>query len=723
LLAGASLNRTSRETKAERLRLAWRKGLTPPPRISVPDWADRYRRLAKEAGSTNGQWRTKTVEIARGPMLAVTEPGVHIVTVMCSTQLMKTALLENVFGFHAHLDPCPMLLVQPKEDAAEQFSKERITPLVKATPALRDLVGTGKTRSAEETLLYKSFPGGFLALVGAGSPDNLARRPVRLAMYDEVDKYPITREGDPISLGDERMATFGLNWLSIRACSPTIEDESRIAASHAESDQRLASVACPECGHRQFLDFRKHVDWSKDRDARGNTTQHHPNTARIYCEACGCGWSEGQRLKALQTARWHQTKPFTCCDHRVLPLDAYERAWRNAYDGDPTAEKNAAAIAAVWDWWAGDRWAVYRAKCPRCGGWPVDNEHAGFQASKLYSPWQKDKPSDIAKKWLAAQGDEEKKQVWWNTQMGLPYRKAAGKQVAEETLLSRREVYPAEVPDGVAVITIGADTQDDRIELEVVGWGRDEESWSLAYEVFDGDPEDPSLWARIREYMTRKWVRADGRTFVAEAACVDSGGHHTQAVYDFCKSNSGLLHGGVYAIRGGSERPGSVLPVWPPIRKAKLSKGDGYKPIILGTHAAKDRINDRLQIVSPGPGYMHFPAFWDASRFAQLTAERKVPKKVGGRLYRVWEPKVGRSNEALDCRVYAYAALCGLLHRGLKLNKKADEVGAVASSEIQLVGGDVVKVERPEPEDVPQAPAPKPNRWAVKVNQSSYMSR
>jgi phage terminase large subunit GpA-like protein len=210
-------------------------------------------------------------------MLAVTEPGVHILTGMVSTQLLKTSLLENVFGYYAHLDPCPMLLVQPKDEAAEAFSKERITPMVKATPVLRDLVGTGKTRSAEETLTYKSFPGGFLALVGAGSPDNLARRPVRVVAYDEVDKYPVTREGDPITLGDERMATF-VNWLSLRVCSPTIEDESRIAASYAESDQRRASVACPDCGHRQFLDFFKHVEWEKDENG-----EHKPSTARIYC--------------------------------------------------------------------------------------------------------------------------------------------------------------------------------------------------------------------------------------------------------------------------------------------------------------------------------------------------------------------------------------------------------------------------------------------------------
>lgn len=664
------------EGKAERLTLAWRRGFTPPPRISVSDWADRYRVLPQQEGG--GKWSTAKAEIARGPMLAVTEPGVHIITAMACTQILKTSLLINTFGYFAHLDPCAMLLVQPKDDAAQQFSKERITPNIAATPVLKSLIGTRKTRSADESIGFKAFPGGFLAIVGAGSPTNLASRPVRVTLFDEIDKYEVTREGDPITLGEERTAKFGLNWLSIRACSPTVEDESRIASSYAESDQRRASVACPDCGHRQFLDFFRHVDWDKAENG-----EHKTSTARIYCEGCGAGWTEGQRLRALQTIRWHQTRPFTCCGQRLDPLKAYEAAWNEQYEGAPTEAKNAAAVADVWDWWAGDRWAVYRAKCPCCGGWPVENEHAGFQASKLYSPWQKDKPSDIAKKWISAKGDEEKKQAWWNTQMGMPYRRAAGKQIAEDALLARREVYPADVPDGVALLTFGGDTQDDRVEIEVVGWGRDEESWSIAYEVFEGDPEQPDFWERIDEYLKRKWLRADGRPFVVEAGCIDSGGHHTQAVYEFCKARAGR---NIFAIKGDSERSGMRSPVWPPIRKARRSKGDGFKPVILGTNAAKDRINERLKIERPGPGYMHYPAFWDAARFGQLTAERLVPKKASGRTYRIWEPKAGRSNEALDCRVYAYAALCGLLHRGLKLNRRADEVGARSGGEIVLAG-------------------------------------
>jgi len=647
------------EGKAERLRLSARKAWTPPPRISVPEWADRYRKLAPEAGSTSGNWSTSTVEIARGPMLAVTEPGVHIITAMVCTQVLKTALLENIFGYFAHLDPCPMLLLQPKEAAAEQFSKERISPMIRVTPVLRELVGSSKTRNADETLLFKSFPGGFLALAGAGSPDNLARRPIRAILADEVDKYPVTREGDPIGLAEERTASFAVNWLSVRACSPTIEGESRIESSYEESDQRRASVECPHCSHRMFLDFFKHVNWDKRTGDSGVVIQHFPKTARIYCECCGAGWSEGERLRSLQSVQWHQTKPFECCDSRHVPLDDYERTWRDK-DGPE-------AVASVWRWWESNRHAVHRAICPECGKFGVDNEHAGFQAGKMYSPWQKDKPADIAAKYLAAKDDEDKKQVWWNTQQGMTYRRHAGKSVNVDVLAARGERWAAEVPEGVAVLTAGLDTQPDRIECEVVGWGRDEESWSVAYEVFEGDPETNELWERVDAYLKKVFFRADGHPFEIMAACIDSGGHNTQRVYEFAKARLGRR---IFATKGESARNGQRSPVWPAKRPTRKTKSS-FRPVILGVNAAKDTIYARLQKDTVGPGYMHFPDDRDINYYAQLTSEKIVIKEVGGHKFRVWELPGGKANEALDCRVYAYSALCGLLHFGLKLNRRA----------------------------------------------------
>lgn len=679
----------SKQTQRNLILTAGRRGWTPPPRLSLPGWADRYRQLARSAGSLTGQWHTSKVEIARGPMLAVTEPGVHVITAMVCTQLMKTALLENIFGYHAHLDPCPILLLQPKDDAAEQFSKERLTPLIRATPILRELLGPARTRNADDTLLYKSFPGGFIALAGAGSPDNLARRPIRILLADEIDKYPVTREGDPITLAEERTATFA-TWLSVRACSPTIAEESRIEDSYEASDQRRASVSCPHCGHRLFPDFFRHVEWDKTHDTAGNVSGHDTETACIYCEACGRSWSEADRLKALALARWHQTRPFECCGVRHVPLDDYTKAWR--------VQDGATAIDAVWDWWAdahAGRYAVYRAKCSVCGRWGVDNTHAGFQASKLFSPWTRDRPPAVAAKWIAAQGDEEKLQAWWNTQMGLPYRAHTGRRVQTETLLARGELWPADVADGVAVVTVGIDVQDYRVECETVGWGRNEESWSIDYSILEGEFSDVPVVDQVDDYLKRIWARADGRPFEVMAVCIDSGGHHTQGVYEFCKARLGRH---VWAIKGESARGGERNPVWPPKRPSARSKKT-FRPVILGVNAAKDTIRQRLLLATPGPGYMHFPADRDIGYYTQLTAERLMVREAGGKRYRVWELPAGRANEALDCRVYAYGALCGLLYFGLQLNRRADAVGAVATvlaAPARTAGGNAAGKAAPE---------------------------
>ena len=181
------------------------------------------------------------------------------------------------------------------------------------------------------------------------------------------------------------------------------------------------------------------------------------------------------------------------------------------------------------------------------------------------------RPADIAAKWLKATGHDDLEQAWWNTQMGLPHRPRSGKEVRLERLASRGEVWSAEVPDGVGVLTVGADVQDDRVELEVVGWGWDEESWSIDDHVIEGDPDSSLVWDEVDKHLRRIWYRADGRGFEIMAACIDSGGHHTQKVYEFAKARLGRR---VWAVKGESARGGQRSPVWPtkkPTRRTKSS--------------------------------------------------------------------------------------------------------------------------------------------------------
>jgi phage terminase large subunit GpA-like protein len=276
----------------------------------------------------------------------------------------------------------------------------------------------------------------------------------------------------------------------------------------------------------------------------------------------------------------------------------------------------------------------------------------------------------LVAEWLRVKDDPLARQTFINLVLGEPYEDRGERALNEAKLAARTEVWAAEVPDGVAVLTASGDVQDDRVELETVGWGRNEERWSIDHEVFEGDPESDELWERVDAYLMRQWRRADGRPFKVEAACIDSGGHHTQKVYDFCKARIGRR---IWAIKGESARGGARSPVWPTKRPSARNKAT-YRPIIIGVNAAKDTIRARLHIEEPGPGYMHYPSDRDINFFAQLVSERSVTKLVNGQKFRIWELPPGRANEALDLAVYSYAALCGLIHRGLKLNRRADGV-------------------------------------------------
>ncbi|WP_407208232.1 terminase gpA endonuclease subunit, partial [Citrobacter freundii] len=130
--------------------------------------------------------------------------------------------------------------------------------------------------------------------------------------------------------------------------------------------------------------------------------------------------------------------------------------------------------------------------------------------------------------------------------------------------------------------------------------------------------------------------------------------------------------------KGESAVGGKRSPVWPNKRTSARTRRT-FRPIIIGVNAAKDSIRSRLHIENSGPGYMHFSVDRDLVYFSQLTAERLVIKESGGQRYSTWELPKGKANEALDCRVYAYAALCGLFHMGLKLNTRASIIEAEPS--------------------------------------------
>ncbi len=608
----------------------------------MSEWADRERVLSPESSAEPGKWDTSRAEYLRGLMDAASDPEVQVIVAMFASQTGKTEALQNIVGFHVDQDPSPTLVVMPTLDLAESYSKDRLAPMLRDTPALEGKISDSRSRDSENTLLHKRFPGGHITMAGANSPASLASRPIRLLVCDEVDRYPPSAgtEGDPVSLARKRTTTFW-NRKIVLTSSPSIKGLSRIEQAYLESDQRRLWVPCGHCGEWQTLQW-KQVQWSPGR----------PEEAGYECAHCHVIWTDVERWAAVAKGEWRAGAPF--------------------------------------------------------------NGIAGFHLSELYSSWVH--LADTVRNFLEAKPHQERLKVWVNTALAETWEEDAEK-LDENVLRDRVEDWGEKPPAEILIITAGVDVQDDRIEVEIVGWGLGEESWSLDHQVLYGDPSGPFLWNQLDDLLLTRIKTADGVDLPISVTAVDTGGHYTQAAYAFCKER---WHRRVYAIKGMG---GAGRRVWP--KKASRNNKGGVNLFLIGVDAAKDVVISRLKKKQVGPAYCHFPIGREAEYFKQFTAEKVVTKYVRGFPVRVYKKDPSIRNEALDLRVYAYAAFLSLnVNWGRTQKWKQDE---------RVRQKDLFKSERQlPPEYAPEAPgAPpvpasgtrQPPRGGRRVVRSSFVGR
>lgn len=234
-------------------------------------------------------------------MDAISDPLIREVWFMKSAQVGWTEILNNVIGFFIDLDAAPILLVQPTLEMAEAWSKDRFAPMLRDTPCLQERIADPKARDSGNTLLHKKFTGGHLTVAGANSPAGLASRPIRVVLFDEVDRFPASAgtEGDPVSLGKKRSATFW-NRKMLAGSTPTIKGSSRVESGFESSDQRYYFVPCPHCGESQRL------LWAQVRWPDGD-----PRAAQYVCKACAREIPEALKYEMLRQGEWRSTKPST----------------------------------------------------------------------------------------------------------------------------------------------------------------------------------------------------------------------------------------------------------------------------------------------------------------------------------------------------------------------------------------------------------------------------
>lgn len=312
-----------------------------------------------------------------------------------------------------------------------------------------------------------------------------------------------------------------------------------------------------------------------------------------------------------------------------------------------------------------------RMKCPHCGAeygehyktelmaqgqWVKENpdgDYPSFHINALYSPLGWYSWKNAVWDFLKAKGDVNKMKSFANNVLGEAWSLDGGKVIDPNGLMTRCEEYDAEVPDGAVVLTAGVDVQDDRLEVEIVGWGRGLENWGITNRVLIGNPSESFVWEALDSVLMAGYGNSMNEKLYVAAALIDSGGHHTADVYRYTSKRE---RRNIFACVG---KAGLARPLV--TRPKKTDKSSVYDANIVnvGVDIAKDQFYDWIAIERPGPGYCHFPAKpdeYNSEFFAQLTAEKRFKKWVRGA--QVWAyKKLRQRNEALDKRNYARGAL------------------------------------------------------------------
>lgn len=252
-------------TAAEQLYAeAFAEGIRPDPISSVSEWADEQRYLGPDSGSAEpGPWRTSRTPYLREIMdvLGPANP-VQRVVVMKAARIGATEAGNNWIGYIMDRAPGPTLMVCPTDGDAGIASKERIAPMIRSTPALRDRVAENRSRDGRNTILLKEFIGGRLAIAGATSARGLGSRTFRYLFADEIDRYPedVDGEGDPLRLAEVRTTTYEFRRKMLDISSPTKKGRSRIEKEFLRTDRRRYFVPCPHCGRLDYITWEG-KDW------------------------------------------------------------------------------------------------------------------------------------------------------------------------------------------------------------------------------------------------------------------------------------------------------------------------------------------------------------------------------------------------------------------------------------------------------------------------------
>lgn len=519
----------------------------------------------------------------KGILDAFGDPLLPRVSVIKSARTGFTKSFVAAIGAYAVNDPCPIILLVPTDDDARGYAVDEIDPCFRESPALRNAMRQGRL-DGRNTLTHRTLNGGgSLKIISARSPRNLRRHTAKVLICDEVDGMENTKEGDPIKLGEKRTVTFADRKI-IMGSTPKDEATSIIQKKYDESDQRVFEIPCIHC-QEPFELLWEHLRWEPGK----------PDTVRAWCPNCGGEIHERHKAEMVEAGEWRITKPEI-------------------------------------------------------------KGHAGFRLNALISLFANASWSALVEEFETAEknGDAEL-QPFFNTVLGKVWATTVEK-VSEDELMARRLEFGLvmqedkagwveKIPPEVAYITAGVDPGTDRVEITFLGHSP-EARYVLGHHVVYGSPNFESTWDEVRSVLTTIWRHPLGGEISIEATGVDSGGHWTQKVYDFCEDVQALR---IFAIKG-DDGPRKVIEV------SKKRRRNRTAPLyIVGVDSVKTDIVSVLPRGNDVPQAIRLSNSLGAEYMLQLTSERRVRKFKSGRPYIGFERVQKRRAEALDTLCYAIA--------------------------------------------------------------------
>ncbi|MBC1057618.1 phage terminase large subunit family protein [Escherichia coli] len=578
--------------------------LNIPVPLTTVQWADQHYYLPKESSYTPGQWETLPFQVAI--MNSMGNDRIRTVNLIKSARVGYTKMLLGVEAYFIEHKSRNSLLFQPTDSAAEDFMKSHVEPTIRDVPVLLELAPWFGRKHRDNTLTLKRFSSGvgFWCLGGAAAK-NYREKSVDVVCYDELSSFEpdVEKEGSPTLLGDKRIE--GSVWpKSIRGSTPKIKGFCQIEKAANESAHFMRFyVPCPHCGEAQYLKFGDDATTFSLKWEKGK-----PETVYYLCEHNGC---------VIRQSELDQTDGRWICDNTGM--------------------------------WTRDGLTFYSAGDEEIPP-PRSISYHIWTAYSPFTTWVQ-----IVYDWLDALKDPNGVKTFINTTLGEPYEEAVAEKLSFELLLEKVCHYDAQVPLRVVYLTAGIDSQKNRYEIYVWGWAPGEEAFLIDKQIIMGRPEDEDTLKRVDAVIRKKYRHADGTEISISRVCWDTGGIDQDIVYQRSRKHGTFF---VLPIKGASVygKPVITMP--------KKRNQRGVFLCEVGSDTVKEMLYARfaLPVVSASevaPYTFRFPdnpdIFSDVEA-KQLVAEELVEKVVNGRVKLQWDARK-RRNEALDCLVYAYAAL------------------------------------------------------------------